>query len=215
VNASLGRLGFRSAVLTAFFSITLSVSGLLGLFQITSFPWDPIVPHGASLLLAIAFVVMMASIHSAAPRERNHWSLIGVALAILYAALVSIVYFVTLTVVVPYMQRGQADKVAPFLFDPSGSFMSALDGLGYFFLSLATWFAAPVFAAHGRERWLRRLFIINGVLGIPILLAFMLLIIPQPYYAVAMALGFGWMLSVPAVVILVATFFRQAPTAHA
>jgi hypothetical protein len=46
------------------------------------------------------------------------------------------------------------------------------------------------------------------VLGIPILLAYTLLIIPQPYYAVAMALGFGWMLSVPAVVILVATFFR-------
>ena len=72
VNASLGRLGFWSAVLTASFSITFSVSGLLGLLKITAFPWDPVVPDGASLLLAIAFVVMMVSIHAAAPRARNH-----------------------------------------------------------------------------------------------------------------------------------------------
>jgi hypothetical protein len=46
-NESLGRLGFWSAVLTALFSITFSVSGLLGLFHVTSFPWDPVIPEGA------------------------------------------------------------------------------------------------------------------------------------------------------------------------
>lgn len=131
-SSSLRHLGFWSALLTAIFSSIFSISGFLALFKIISFPIDPIIPDGASLILAIAFVVMMVSIHHSVPIERSHWSHIGVVLATLYAALVSIVYFVIVTVVVPLTLHGEVNKVDPFVFDQTGSFMQAIDRLGYF-----------------------------------------------------------------------------------
>lgn len=210
---SLSRLGFWSAVLTALFSTTFSISGLLGMSGILTYPWDPIIPDGASLLLAVAFLVMMICIHRTTPVQKMHWSQIGVALATIYAALVSIVYFVICTVVVPLTMRGEVDKVAVFQFDQAGSFMQAVDGLGYFFMSLATWFAAPAFARTGQERWLRRLFTANGMLGIAILLAYMPLVIPQPYALVFYAFGVGWIFSVPACAVAAALHFRRAAVA--
>jgi hypothetical protein len=88
--------------------------------------------------------------------------------------------------------------------------MQALDGLGYFFMSLATWFAAPVFHMQGLERWIRRMFLMNGVLGIFILLAYMPLVIPPPYSFVFYGFGFLWILSVPALAILVTVYFYQS-----
>lgn len=206
---SLSKLGFWSAVLAALFSVTFSVSALLGAFKVLPFPWDPVIPDGASLLLALSFMIMMSSIHHAAAAEQKHWSQVGVAFAILYATLVSIVYFVICTVVVPYQLRGELEQVAPFVFNDSGSFMQALDGFGYFCMSLATWFAAPVFAGAGQAKWLRRLFTANGVLGIPILVAYMPLVVPQPYALVAYGFGFFWMLSVPACAVAAALHFRR------
>ena len=54
---------------------------------------------GASLLLAVSFVVLMASIHSYAPPEKKVWSQIGLSFAILYAALLIWNYYLQLTVV--------------------------------------------------------------------------------------------------------------------
>lgn len=172
------------------------------------------IPDGASLVLAVAFVVMMVCVHQRTPPDRSLWSQLGVAFALLYAGLVSIVYIVTITVVVPYVMRGQTDKVAPFIFDANGSFMSAVDGLGYAFMSRATWFAAPVFAAQGPEKWLRRVFLINGVWSIIILLAYMPLVIPAPYYQVIEGLSAVWIFSLPTLAILVALHFRQARDAR-
>lgn len=209
-SQSLCKLGFWSAALATAACLTFDVSAILGASKVLRFPWDPVIPDGASLVLALSFMVMMICIHRATAAESRHFSQIGVAFATLYAALVSIVYFVICTVVVPYQLRGEMAKVAPFVFDDSGSFMQALDGLGYFFMSVATWFAAPGFAGAGREKWLRRLFTVNGVLGIPILIAYMPLVVPKPYSLVAYGFGFLWMLSVPACLVAAALHFRQA-----
>ncbi len=98
------RLGFWSAVLTAVFSILFTVGVLVG--GILPRPWDVVIPIGASLLLAPSFVVMMVSVHYAAPAEKKIWSHIGITFAVLYAALVSMVYVTWLFVVEPHVLRG-------------------------------------------------------------------------------------------------------------
>jgi hypothetical protein len=216
-EAPVRRVGFWSATSTALCSIAFSVTRLLALSGLLHFPLDPVLPDGVSFFLALSFVIMMASIHRAAVPsnsdtgpDRSIWSQVGLAFATMYAGLVLIVYMVIITVVVPYTVRGQAAQVAPFAFDLNGSFMQAVDGLGYFLMCLATWFAAPVFAGPGIERWLRRFFALNGAVGIAVLLAYMPLVIPAPYYQAVEAVAGIWILSLPACAVLTALYFRRA-----
>jgi hypothetical protein len=159
-----------------------------------------VLPIAPSLLLAPTFVVMMICVHYAAPEEKRVWSHIGIVFAVLYAALVSIVYVTWLFVVEPHILRGEAAKVGPFLFEP-GSFVQMVDGLGYTFMGLATLFAAPVFAGRGLAGWLRGLFLANGALSALVFLA---------YVAYSTALGAPWALVFPVLPILLAAYFRRA-----
>lgn len=197
-------LGFWSAIAVTVFSLAFSTTAILGSLGALGFPWDPVLPDGASLLLGIAFVVMMVCLHHAVEEPARVWTHLGVAFAVMYAVLVSIVYFVITTVVVPRIDRGQAGLVEPFAFDDGGSFMQALDGLGYFFLCLSTLSAAFAFSGRGATRWLRRAFLLNGVLGVPILLLYMPLVISWSRYL--MPIGALWMLSVPVCGLLAAQY---------
>ena len=155
------RLGFSSAVLTAVFTMLFPVGGILGMLGLLPPPWDIVIPIGASLLLAPSFVVMMVSVHYAAPDEKKIWSHIGIAFAVLYAALISIVYVTWLFVVEPHVLRGEANQVALLLFAP-GSFLQMVDGLGYTFMGVALFFAAPVFAGKRLDNWIRWLCLLSG-----------------------------------------------------
>jgi hypothetical protein len=123
----------------------------------------------------------------------------------MYAVLASIVYFVITTVVVPYTDRGQPGRIAVFEFDDGGSFMQALDGLAYFFMCAATFSAAFALRSAGPERWMRRTFLVNGVLGVPILLSYMPLVVTWSERLVP--LNALWIVSVPACGILTAARF--------
>ena len=210
-SGRLARVGFWSAAAVTAFSTAFSATGILGLVGALRFPWDPVLPDAASLFLAVAFVVLMVSLHYTVEEQARVWTHLGVSFAVMYAVLVSIVYFVITTVVVPYVDRGQADRVRLLEFDDGGSFMQALDGLGYFFLCLATVSAAFAFSSGGPERWLRRAFLLNGVLGLPILLLYMPLVISWSEYL--MPVGALWMISVPACGLVAALRFRAGRTA--
>jgi len=112
------QLGFWSAALAALLSITFTVGAALGIVGVLRAPWDIIVGEGASLLLAPTFVVMMVCVHYLAPDQKKLWSHTGLAFALLYAALASIVYVVWLFVLEPKVLSGQPEEVAPFLFEP-------------------------------------------------------------------------------------------------
>ena len=205
-------LGFRSAVLAGVAAIAFSVTGLFGagVLNVLPLPWDPVIPDGASFVLALAFMVMMACIHHEAAPEDSVWSLVGLAFAILYVADVTIVYMTIITFTSPALVRGAggAVPVAPFVFDANGSFMSAVDGLGYFFQSMATLFAAFAFVGMG-SRWLRRAFVLNGIVGFPVLLAYMPLVIPTPFYQVFEGLAAPWIATLPVACFLAARHFRR------
>jgi hypothetical protein len=190
---SFARLGFWSAVLAFLFSNTFTIGAVVGFPK----PWDIFIPIGASLLLAPSFVVMMVSVHYAAPSEKKIWSHIGMAFALLYAAMVEIVYVTWLFVVEPHVLRGQANQVALLIFTP-GSFLQMVDGLGYTFMMIAVLFTAPVFSNRGFERWIRWTGIANGIFAIPVFLSYV-------YYS--FILGLWWGITIPAFSLLLAVYF--------
>jgi hypothetical protein len=201
VSKPITQLGLWSAVLSALFSIAFIAGVFMDAAGVLQAPWDVIVPVGASLLLAPAFVVMMVCVHYIAPDQKKIWSHTGLAFALLYATLVSIVYVVWLFVVEPKVIGGHSEDVAPFLFE-RGSFQQMVDGLGYTYMGIATFFAAFVFSRTrgGVERWVRRLFLINGVLSIMVFLSYVFYIT---------ILGAPWAFVFPALAIVLAVHFRQ------
>ena len=201
--ANLSKLGFWSAILAALFGISYIIAELvhqLGLLGLHDGPRSLILRMAPSLLLAPTFVILMVSIHYYASEENKIWSHIGMSFAIVYMVLVSIVYFVELVVVVPHLQRGEADKVALLIFE-WGSFMFAVDIIGYSFMNLATLFAAPVFSGKRVERWIRWILIANG-LQAPTNAG--MIIIPFLWNIAAL-----WVITFPLSTVLLAVLFRQ------
>ena len=78
------------------------------------------------------------------------------AFATVYAALISINYYVQLAWVMPRLAAGRTAGMEAFLFVPFDSFLYAVDILGYSFMSVATLCMALVFTGRGIERLARR-----------------------------------------------------------
>ncbi len=204
-NPSLARLGFWSSVAVVVASLGFSVPGLLGIAGVLGFPWDPVLPDGFSLVLSMAFLAMMVALHFDVPEIERHWTGLAAGLATVYASLVGLVYITILTVVVPMTDQGRLDEVAVLEFDDQGSFFQAVDGLGYFVMSLATLAAANALRSP-TDRWLRWTLVVNGVLGVPILISYMPLVFD--WSELLLPLNALWIITVPACGVLLALRFR-------
>jgi hypothetical protein len=199
-------LGFWASIVVVGTSLGFSVPGLLAVAGVLEFPWDPVVPDAASLLLALAFVAMLVALHHDVPDILRHWTGVGTGFAVMYAVLVGIVYITVVTVVVPLKDQGRLEEVALLEFDEQGSFLQAVDGLGYFLMCLATLFAAGALRVR-TDRWIRRVFLLNGLLGVPILLTYLPLLIS--WSKLLVPIGALWILTVPATGVLTALRFRR------
>jgi hypothetical protein len=204
ISPSAKTVGFWSAVLATVFSITYDVGQIaewLGWLGSGGGPESSSTPLGLfvlltpSLFLGSSFLVLTVSIHHLASPDRKIWSHIAVVFATMYAALISINYFVQLTWVAPRLASGRIVGMEQFLFVPFDSFLYAVDILGYSFMSLATFFAAMVFTGKGIERVARWFLIANGLL--------------LPF--IALQMYWHWMIWIAA--LLAAIIFRRAPIA--
>lgn len=211
VAPSTKSVGFWSAVLATVFSLAYSVAQIaewLGWLGSRGGPESSstvpalVVLLTPSLLLGSAFLVLTVSIHQAAPPERRIWSHAAVAFATCYAVLISLVYFVQLTLVAPRLVRGQTEDIGVFLFVPFDSFLYAVDILGYSFMSVSTLFAAQVFGGRGLERWVRLLLTANGLL-----LPFIAL---QMYFPPLIWIATPWAVTFPGSTWLLALLFHRA-----
>jgi hypothetical protein len=154
ISPSTKAAGFWSAVLSTVFSVTY-ISGQLvewlGLLGSKGGPESASTPLGLavlltpSLLLAPSFLVLITSVSQLAPPREKIWGQTAVAFATVYAVLISMVYFVQLTLVAPRLAHGRIAGIEIFQFVPFDSFFYAVDILGYCFMSLATLFAAMLF----------------------------------------------------------------------
>lgn len=206
-------VGFWSAVLAAAFSIMYIVGQLaewMGLLGSQGGPESSSTLLGLvilltpSLFLGSAFLVLMVCIHQMATPDIRVWSHSAVVFATAYTVLISVVYFVQLTLVAPRLGRGQIEGIEMFLFVPFDSFLYAVDILGYSFMSVATLFAARVFTGNGLQRIIRLFLTANGLL-----LPFLAL---QMYFHELIWIASLWAVTFPGSMWAIAIFFRRAVT---
>lgn len=173
ISPSTKAVGFWSAVLATVFSITYDVGQLaewLGLLGSRGGPESASTPAGLvvlltpSLLLGSSFLLLTVAVHQLATPGRKIWSHAAVAFATAYTVLISINYFVQLTLVAPRIVHGRVQGIEAFLFVPFDSFLYAVDILGYSFMSVATLFAARIFTGGGLHRTARWFLTANGLL---------------------------------------------------
>lgn len=209
-------VGYWSAVLATLFSLMYVVGQVaewLGLLGSHGGPHSASTPLGLallltpSLLLGSSYLVLTVSIHQAARPDRQIWSHIAVVFAAVYATLISMVYFVQLTLVMPRLARGQSEGIEPFLFVPFDSFLYSVDILGYSFMSVSTLFAARVFRPEGRERIARAFLTSNGMV-----LPFIAI---QIYFHPLIWIAALWAVTFPGSTWSLASLFRHVETAPA
>jgi hypothetical protein len=192
-------IGFWSATLSFIFATGYIVFQGAQWAGLTPSPWHLLTLTFPSFWLALAFVVLMVAVYNYAPGKAKIWAQIALSFAIMYATLNAAVYFLQMTTVFPAMLAGQAERVA-FIELNFGTFIYAFDVLGYSLMSLATLFAAPVFAGDGIEKWTRRFLSANGVLTPALLLQ-----LNFPTFPIA---GL-WAITFPVSCVLLAVFFRR------
>jgi type IV secretory pathway TrbD component len=155
------RLG-RSAALGAFgaaaaydFAQILQVAGAL------PDPVDRILIFAPSLVLAPLFVIAVSATLDAATPPQRPWRRAALCLAILYAAMASLVYVNQLGVVIPADLAGRGQDVALFACCGPRRPMTAVDLLGYTYMALSLALLAPTYARGAR----RTMLIANGLLA--------------------------------------------------
>lgn len=211
------RLGFWSAILASAFTIffiliavgTIMVSPPIAWSGIKSYTENfnslEMANYIPAFLLAPSVVVLTACIHSVTPDKKKVFSMIGLAFAIVYAAIIPTNYYLQLFVVRLNIKASSLDGLALLAQPNLHSVFFALETLGYAFLSLATLFVSQVFTQGKLEIWIRRMFIVSGSVGI-----FGVLIAPfdQPNLIFA---GLGlWSVAFPIATILLVIFFKRA-----
>ncbi|GBO51506.1 hypothetical protein APA_470 [Pseudanabaena sp. lw0831] len=157
-----------------------------------------------AFFLAPTMVILIACINAIAPESKKIFSQIGLAFAIVYAAIIPTNYYLQIFVVRLNLQSGTLGGLSILAQPNLHSIFFALETLGYGFLSLATIFISLVFTSGKLEIWIRSLFIVSGAVGI-----FGVLVAPfnQPYLIFA---GLGlWSLAFPISTILLSIFFRK------
>src|ERR1035437_5693521 len=176
---SAARLGLWTAILTVVVVAVFAVVGIAtparsGPFCVTAcvvYPYIDVaqfIPGDylwlvPGILLAPIFVVLMACIHAHAAEPKKIYSRIGLSFALVYAVIISVDYYLQLTLVVPSLQAGETEGLSLFTqYDPHGLFIS-LETLGYSMMAVALLFAAPVFAGGRAERAIRGVVVLNFV----------------------------------------------------
>jgi hypothetical protein len=177
------RFGYYSAILTtvitivtfgfAMAAIPISGANCPGdcveypyLDAVSQFPrdflWMPL-----AIMLVLAYVTFMVSIHSYAPRQKKIFSQVGLSFALIAAAILVGDYFIQFSVIPMSLINSETEGLAMLIqYNPHGVFL-ALEELGYLVMSLSFLFMAPVFANRNRlESAVRWIFVIAFILAI-------------------------------------------------
>jgi hypothetical protein len=178
------RVGFWSAILTAIMAALFFTIGILTPVRSITYPYingiAAFVPGDyywmyPAFLLAPAFVVLMTSINAYASESKKFFSQLGLAFAIIYAAIASTNYFVQFAVVEPSILKVETANLSLLSeYNPHGIFI-ALESLGYLMMTVAFLFAAPVFSGGRVQRAIRWLYTSGFVLAVGFLLGLSIL----------------------------------------
>lgn len=193
-------IGFWSAIFTTAWIIIFNIAIALGAFGAPTSS----VAVGASLLLAISFIVLMVSISDYAPPDKRVWSQVGLSLAIVYATLLIWNYYLQLTVVRRYPQLYEWLTMD---FTPDTAFWS-LETIGYTLMGLAGLFTLPIFNAGRIELAIRWCFAINAVFTVVGNIGYTLS--GNPLHVLVLASLGVWVITFPLATALLAVMFKRA-----
>lgn len=163
------RFGFWSAVATTALAVISFAFALTAVpdrvpYPFTSriiveqWPGDYLWMYPAMVLMVV-FVALVAAIHGYAPPTRKIFSLVGLCVASVAAAVLLMDYYVQVTVMQPSLEKGQLSGWAILtMYNPHGVFI-ALEEIGYLLMSLVFLCLTAVFVRSDRlERSIRWLF---------------------------------------------------------
>jgi hypothetical protein len=210
-SPSARRFGIIAAIFVCVLNVAYAVVLMLGLRSLRS-PDDPIAdPYFAAmevliLLIAPAFVAMMAAVHAYAPRDLKVFSLAALVFTGVLAGITSGVHIVVLTV---GRQVSAAELPAlPVLFGFRWpSVIYALDILAWdLFYPLAVLLAAPLFRGDGLARVVRVALVASGALGLAGLLA---VAVGDMGIRIIGIIGYAGLL--PAIALLIVLVFARTP----
>ena len=193
------RFGFWAAIASFVFAVAYGIPQALQVAGILTFPYDEIWIFAPSLLLAPSFVLANAALYETTPGERRIFALAALVIALHYAVLVSSVYVIQLTAVIPAKLAGGTDISRLFSCCGQGQPLTAIDLLGYTLMSVSTLFA--VGAVRG-DRALASSLLVNGLLA-----PFLIL---QTAWPVLIWIGALWLVTFPVAMALLARSFRRS-----
>jgi hypothetical protein len=119
------------------------------------------------LLFAPAFLIMLHSIDDYASEDKKILSRISVSFATIFAACISIHYFVQVSSVRLSIAKGQIAGLEQFIQSNPISGIAGINMVGWtFFFSLSCLFIAPIFTGSRLNKVIKYAFISNGIICI-------------------------------------------------
>jgi hypothetical protein len=211
------KVGFWSSVAYAVMLVALNVSFAIMAIQTQGSEWQGIenyarsyryisfVPQAIGLASIPALILMLTSIHIHANQSRRYWSLAGLGFGIAYAVLLGSLYFIQVCILLPSLKRGDWYGLDQLAFANPRSIAWGLDYFAWSMLGVSLLLTAWVFEGDRLNRWIRSLFIFNGIANLSLILAF-------PFETIWLTLGvafLSWVIALPIATILVAIMFKR------
>ncbi len=174
-----GRLGFWAAIVVSVLNVWFFIA--YGLYQpIQMAAWHGLSQFAAEfrplpllawvipcLILAPAFLIMVCCIHYYTEMERKIWSILAICFAVSYTTLMSVNYYIQLTVVQHNLLEGKTDGLLLWLYAYSypRSFPGAFEGVAYGFMCIAFLLSSQAFGQGKLKQWVKWTFIGAGITG--------------------------------------------------
>jgi len=179
-NKPAATIGFWAGLLTAVLNVWYFVAFVPYLPNFFA-PWQGLAAYAASFqplpflawvvpcfFLAPIFLTMMTCLHAWTGEEKQTWSLLALVFAVVYATLLSALYYIQMTVVRQNLVAGTTDGLSLWLYvyHPPYNIPAALEGVGYGFMCVSFLCAAPIFEGGKLQQWVRWSFVGIGLSGL-------------------------------------------------
>lgn len=159
-------LGYYSAISVGVTTLIFAISILLANSWVSYF---------ICMLLSWSYVLLSCSFYTKTNSDRKSVSFGGVAFAIIYTTIISVVYFTQISTVANNAASESALRVLSY--SNIGSLFFNLELFGYGMMSLSTFLIGIVMIPNNKtDKWLRALLVIHGIfllcIALPILNVF-------------------------------------------
>jgi hypothetical protein len=164
-----------------------------------------------AMILMLAYVVWMVSIHAYAAQHRKVFSQVGLVFASMAALILLSDYFIQFSVIPISLMSGEMEGITLLTqYNAHGIFI-VLEELGYMLMSLSFLFIAPVFSSQNRlEAAVRWVFIGGFILAIVSLVIFSMVygLDRQDRFEVAI-ISINWLVLIANGILLSRVFKKQ------